>query len=1105
MRSAVAGVAILSACAAPFDTDRTSTEPDGTFGDHVVTLMCKRLAYEADPSDVSGNAYRDTCNGGSADPTAPPTVLALVGDRERLVAAIDAAVPPDQTGPLQAYMTSNAVLGLYDDGTMSAAVLSLGQMLQQFAAAPDAMLALSRMGVREGYRPPAQAIGPAGTLLNAQSITSVLDHVLPLIDTDGAANAQWNEVVTAMAATLADAAAPADAASPTRTAAIVDDFLLATYPELAEATPVPMVMRDPRGIASVALVGGQIPPPFVDADHDSLADVNAQGQFVDATGTPIAASSPFPTTGDTATRDALGRALDGSGSPIYNYVDVTQTLLGALSLDAEQLTGPANGTAPNLLLGASLLLGDRAAQTKTFDDGATLTYSGYDTANSPLLDMAYAYAQLLLDPNTDDTLALAEQLFGAHQSATARLVEDAIVAARTGDAHPEAQILADAPFWDDMRPLVQQILADPQLVANLLTALQQPEVEQVIQRFSDYMSYDDQFDIDPTTQAVTGAFTTHPDRTQPDNGYNRSLWQRLIHLISDTNGATQCNKQGAVVRDPTTGLPLETYNACALFQIPNLAVFYLQSMVYAKDGSGNIVCESNAGAFAATKTATTAAGCAAFGTGWRPQPKANFNYNWGTVVSTLITVEGGDAFLESDTTITGLRTHPTPQGLNRAQFLEPMPSALADLIDPITDKFGNLLTTTHAGTLPVWEVNDFYDEVRPIVQAFADANQEQTFVDILSVMHKHWSSMASTTTQHTNPSGAEYTFGSNLVSWEPLVIDVFGQDLWPALCETSAELTAITVDSKPFSQVVAHAGDFVMSPLSGLANRAGATTSTTSDGQPVTTLSPWQLLADAYDEKHAQLAAAGPSAALWTNSISQLVDILFRAQADSTGAWHFTNAHVAATTRGVVSLLAGRVDAHVADRAAWCGQVVTQDAQDLLTHPLFAALADFIAALTTDGAGITALETLLAEVLDPTNAAAFDTMRIGTFDLAQLAYDDADLVPLAHDAASVLAPGQTYLPTQVAFLDRLHQADTAKTLNGVIARLFSPYAATEPGIPALSAIVDSVGDVDRVAPSTIDLWSPDDYTGAFTGTGGFLQEQQHGLPRFIQIVAGRNL
>src|SRR5215218_8601017 len=106
--------AAVAGCAPEFDPTRVPADP-GTFGQRVVTLMCKRLAYQADPSDVSGSTYRDACKGAPMPDTAPPTLLAIAANRDRLVAAIDYIVPPDVYDPLQAYLTSEPILALYDD------------------------------------------------------------------------------------------------------------------------------------------------------------------------------------------------------------------------------------------------------------------------------------------------------------------------------------------------------------------------------------------------------------------------------------------------------------------------------------------------------------------------------------------------------------------------------------------------------------------------------------------------------------------------------------------------------------------------------------------------------------------------------------------------------------------------------------------------------------------------------------------------------------------------------------------------------------------------------------------------------------------------------
>ena len=1057
MRTIAIVATLVAACAPPFDPGRTESDP-GTFGEHVVTLLCKRLAFQADPADVAGDHERAACQGGDLPADAPPPIVALEADRARTIAAIDAAVPPSTTDALQAYLTSDAVLALYDDDTMATSVSSLADMLDQLGADPDAMAALARIGARDGYRRPDVAIGQLGPMLSSPDTPVLLDRLLPLIDAGGAAKPAWDALIAAVSATLADASQEADPAN--STAAIATKLLLTEHPELAEPAPLPIVARDATG-AAIALA-------------------------------PTTAT-PFATPGDTAPRDAAGRAIDGNGAPLYAYRDVGKTLIGALGTDTRTLLDPARSTALDLVRGASLLLGDRAPATRTFDDGATLAYQGYATAASPLLDLVYAFAQLLRDPLVEDTLALSDQLFTAHVPATARLVEAAIAAARLGDAHPEAAIAADAPLWDDLRPLLQKITADPKLVADLLAALQRPEVAQLADRFREFMTYSDRFDIDPNTQAVTGGLATQPDRAQPDTGFNRSLFQRLLMVISDSNGASQCNKQGAVLKQ--NGLVVATYNACEFFKIDNLAVFYLQSIVYAKDASGNIVCEDSGGQFDAAKASPTAAGCASFGAGWRPRPKADFKYNWNKGLSSTLVIGtlGGDKYVEQNAGIAGFRTHPTPEALNRVLFLDPTPQAIQDTSDPMRDKDGDLFKEQHAGTLPVWEKNDFYTEVRPVMQAFADAGQEQTFVDLMSVLNKHWSSKSSTSTQHTDPTAGNYTFGANARSWEPLIVAVLQGDLWPALTQTSAELTAIVANGKPMAAIAAHAGNYLTTPQAGLVDRLGRATSTTSDGKAVATLTPWQLLADAYTAKHARLAAS-PDGALWTDSTRELVDLLFRG--DPTGGWHFTNGHIATMTRGVVQVLRDRLAAHTGDRIAWLTTDLPQRVQDFFTHPLFAAANDLLTALA--GPARAALEQLLYDLFDPAQP-AYQTMRASTAELIQLALDDADLVPLGHVVGGLLA--QPYLPTQVGLLARLHAADGMRTLNDIVARLFQP---DEPGIPVISAIADGVGDVDRVMPGKLPAWAAADYASTLHTVAAFLREQQRGLLRFIAIVKGRN-
>src|SRR5205807_3943156 len=120
---------------------------------------------------------------------------------------------------------------------------------------------------------------------------------------------------------------------------------------------------------------------------------------------------------------------------------------------------------------------------------------------------------------------------------------------------------------------------------------------------------------------------------------------------------------------------------------------------------------------------------------------------------------------------------------------------------------------------PVLEKNNFYDQISPVLQAFVDDGSEQLFVDLMAVMHKHWPSKDSTSTQTSNPAGANYAFGANARSWEPLISDALAGDLVPALVDTAGELNAITVNGKPYATLVTNAASFTLTPLAGLADR----------------------------------------------------------------------------------------------------------------------------------------------------------------------------------------------------------------------------------------------------------------------------------------------
>ncbi|MGO9707937.1 MAG: hypothetical protein ACLQBL_03685, partial [Polyangiaceae bacterium] len=428
---------------------------------------------------------------------------------------------------------------------------------------------------------------------------------------------------------------------------------LSTTPPSVFVATQPLVQRDPRGVALVPLVNGVIPAPFVDADDDGLADLDSLGNFITVDGSPV--PSPFFSIDGVDGPRQNGLALNGA-APMYGYLDTSSTLLAKVTSDLVPLLNPAAG--PNgeaLLQGVAgalpLLFGNKdtsPSSQKTYppDPAApqawalehpntpappalattpvVLPYAGYHAETSPLADLVYAVGQILADPTTDDTLNLFRQLATSYPQQLARLVGVGLQIKAIADAHPEAHIPAASTLWDELLDVFAAIahVYDPQsggVLEDLITAFGTPQTLALKDAFTAYIDYDDVLtyqndqnvgstaDLNgPAFNLSTGSVSpmmTPVDRTQPDNGSNRSELQRFMQLLHDANGLGACTKAGAVahlhltippstisvaVDYPTSPLaaaaclfvgggniPPNPMPACGILQIPNVATMLL--------------------------------------------------------------------------------------------------------------------------------------------------------------------------------------------------------------------------------------------------------------------------------------------------------------------------------------------------------------------------------------------------------------------------------------------------------------------------------------------------------------------------------------------------
>lgn len=1085
---------LVPGCASELDTGRASADTD-SFGTTVLTLVCKRMAYQdelaADSGrvDVRGDRYRAICRQGLAAPAdAPAALKVLQRERPRLIEAIDGVWPEAFLSDLQSYATSPAFLSAYDDGTMVAGVDALRDIARLAAPRAEVTDALARLARGRGLAP-ARA-GALHSLLTYPGLRDVLVHVPGDLAPGGRAHA----AVTLLAAGAALELGNLEATAPDSDAVLALDLLLREHDILGTGAPMLLAERDARGLAVIApLAPGVLPLPYADLDNDGLADIDGGDRFVDATGAVIDTPTPFPLATDAGagTRDELGRPVETwSGLPLYRYVDLDRTLLAAFSREGAALvdSGPGQATAIDLVRGAGALMGPRQSVQRTYANGAALTYEGFDTEQSALLDMAHGYLQILRAPVIDDALVLARGMLRDHEPVLARLAEALFDAADIANGADGAALEPGSPVWDDLMPVLRRIMEEPGLLEDLLAALENPRVAELGGYFRDYMTYADQFTYGPTDPAdpakqaeVVGSFLTKVDRGAPNSGFNRSVMQRVLHMLADTNGAVLCNKAGVTI---TLGNIAEQYGACELLRIENLALFYVQSMAYARDANGDFITEDDGSL----------------------RRKARMPFQWGNATLESLAT---DSVLELLTTISGFRNHPTPQALNRSLFLDPRPDFLNSMIDPPLSRHGELVEELHRGTLPGWELGDFYGAIQPLVQPFADHDAEQLFVDLLVVLHDHWPARDSADHQQTDAGAAGYAWASNLASYEPLIAEILNRGhLLAGLVESAPTLNAITTNGRALASILREAGLYVIVPREGQAKRGGETSSTTADGRPVPVLSPWHVLADAYARKRAVVAAEGERAGAWDRAISRAVDVLARGEQDEAGAWRFRNPRLRGEGLVLIDFLVARLAAHDAagDRDAWLDQALPARIEELLAGPLVAGGMDLVEALSANPEARRAVEGLLAHGLDEVrDPEAFGALVTAMADVLQLVVrDDRDMVPLAHLAGDVLDPGRGWVDALLGVGRSAGQADVNGALAQTLRNLVAPYL---PGRTPLGDLADGIGEIYRARPFD-DLGAPfagDDYAATLEGLATFLDQEKRGLRDFISIIEGRLL
>jgi hypothetical protein len=1151
-----------------------------SLGTEIFGVLCERVGAQALREDLSGASYRDLCEGtaetvdaSKLSPAADENVRAVAiariealgRHRASLIAALDGVFPDDtvvgkaldtvdpkdscepRSGVPRRDQLRRLLTRLLptDQEMVPESSRALARIVEPLASPDDraakrARLAMARLGARRGYVPAEYAAGLIGSFFSAPQLRDGVGSITRLFSVDakpydapGTRGIGYPALQSFLAAAKNELDAQAEPLDPltssfdslsgrTILSRPLSGFELARTVLLSEADgfstgkPLYVARRDRRGLALPATSG----KPFVDADGDGLADIDNLGRFVIAPGvTPP--KDPF---------------IGDDQSHSFAYRDARKTAAAMVLRHAAPLADPDGGR--------------EAIFTAVEGLSPLLRGSGKEA----LLDLVHAGSQVAANRNTDAVLAVGADLFHTQPALMARVTGNLLDAKATLDAHPEAALPAGSTLVDDVLSVVLEISEVPGLLEATLAALADDRSAFLAQSIPPMMAFRDRLTYDRDalngipknlTTGTGGAPATLVDRTQPNTGLNRSLWQRFLQLIHDTRGVTICNKEGAVLHSVVSLDGGATYTEvpfpfaggapeCALLKVENLAYFYLRSIVGASKihFRNELLTSMVSPDVMRRSTGLIGFWPSALGEDVRPRPEFLNRLVFFDLQTDSPNV--GDPNYLTNRTLLDLHgpTLPTTACATRSiadpNIGEPDVAPDGKIHGLRTCQPGQYLRERNPDTIFALEFNRGYEAIQPLVEVFVKFGREELLLELLDVLHKHWSI----------PGG--------VANAEPALAKILGSDLVPSLVELSKVIDSRKVvrcgeekgaaceggaSTPAFAALADGVRDLIdpaIAARSRLSDRRGATT--TQRGRPITHFG---ALRDALDHWDAALAVDPAKRAKWAAARSRVVDEIAGVEGRGPEAkW------IDPATPALVTAI---IDALRAQRLAECAgttdcprlrQEGTKGIAELLDGKLLPATLDLldvvlrdeparreigrvIAYMMRQGTGLGgvaatpgsrpfgtsqarapgALDTSIAALVDGLGALGDLSEVRALYPMIAEALDDLDplLSLLSHlNARAYDGEGHEICSREL---------DPEEVVRSSLARL--SVAVTPPGGPrqtALQIFIDAFADVNRASPADKGPLAPADYRSVFGNLHEVLTDPESGLEQLYASV-----
>lgn len=851
--------------------------------------------------------------------------------------------------------------------------------------------------------------------------------------------------------------------------------------------------------------------PFVDRDEDGLVDVDEQGRFV-LKNNENKRIAPFWGTGATGPfgHDDRDRITTGD-TPVFQYEDLGRSGLHFLLRKTAGLH--EQRVLWDMMAAMPAALGPRVERS----DGRG-NFQGY-AEEQPLIDAAHAALNMLAYPKAPETLEALAGFVDDHQPTMARMALAADAFGERVAKYPDASIDDDQTILQDLLPIVEQIAEDPELWADLLEALRDPITLKIDDAMVTLLEHKDRRVIpqkggpyDRCFQQCKSVYESkasddHPhgiglegrfecirncptDRLfsektnfdQPESLDNRSISQRIFHLLRDTSGVEY---KLEMTRAEISGI-----NVAAL---PPLITLPAAAEAFIATIAGNLKVEDYV--------------------------SQEWNDSALSVILGLVGVNNGDVVdlmtAASDIFGAHLDPEPTPDQItrlfNQADLKFETDAVTIDITDPVC-KDGYVMANHHADGLYAAEASGLIDALQPLAKAFSDHGREDLLARFFIVIHRHYSTHEDLYVRKDgSPSPMK---GSGFVTYEPALLDEMKDGSLVASLHEIAK-SAGRADGPGDAGFEEHLRRMVYHASrtdDGFVGRGGQSTLPLPDGRTLQNPSRAHFLIDALDRLGERVSGDSEASRRFEEAVSALQETFLSVETNQAGEAAFAEPGTLALVSKGSRMIAER--GRTMRRQGTLIRTLSRDWPDALesaiTSRSLPAMVELLNAVADHDGRRALVNELITHFVGSSEGRRM--LASALYQMTVRAAAPGSWVPVAHLLGRALDPDRTWevdgdsrtnLPLASHVLEVLHgllKVDPPKT--GI--KMMRRALTTNPrGEVPLSVLGGLISDYYRVEPGSEAPYDAQDYKRVYLSVAGWLDDDAHGLEQLYDIVEMR--